>query len=593
MNKRFLFLFQVIFLLNSLNNFLIAELGTICFHNLSKTYYLGVEFRYSGGDDWHRAFLDVSDKSKKITVEKHGLGSADVRDMVVSIFRKSDMDPIDLAVWSTNIDVKNGKNTDVYFKMVENDKIEIDKRLNKKWLLVRKVKVDGDVKENYLDKHGADTKLRHFKIILSSIFNGSFKRQDSKIDLDKWVTPNKQLRLNEICLLASHNSFSSYQDGYRFYYQQYYDIKKQFNMGVRCFLLDCYPTKPGKNIDIKKGARPVEAKLCHGKCELGPILRLQDNLNYTNFIKAVWAVKKQKKSDYVTMTLKESLKILKDLVEKNKDEIICIELENYIDIQTTDKIIEESGISSITLNVADWDIFENQGQWPTLDWMIKNNKRVIFWANNGPSKYVYNQWEIQRSNMYGCISVAEGVLTERTEPIKKLDNNIKKLEEKNKDINLKLENSKNEEEINKLKADISLIDKKIENLRNFKHLSAVNLFPGSLLAAAEDNISIATKKLQSESEIREALSALIKAVRNIKLYWDINYSVLNERILSQVIQKIINNGLSQTGSLKGQMPNILNLDQVHEGNSMKLINKLNAFAARRLNNPNLKIESIF
>ncbi len=572
---------------------LFSDIGKTRFHNLSP-YYLDVEYRLSGKTNWRHVFLRPEEKSKAYRSGKHGSGSADVRDMVVSIFRERDYKPVDIALWSPNIRIENNKTTDVYFKMFRDSKVEIDKRLDKKHLLGRRVVRDGKLREEYLEKFGADTKLRHFKILLHSLFKSSFKRENIKIDLEKWIIPNRRLRLDQVCLLASHNSFSCFQDGYRFYYQQYYDIIKQFNMGVRCFLLDCYPTKPGTNIDIKKSSRPVEARLCHGDCKLGPVLRLQGKLNYVNLVKALIAVKRQKRTDYVTMTLKESLEILKTLLFENRDEVLCIELENYIDMETTDKVIRDSGIDAITLRPEDWDILEKEGKWPTLDWMLKNNKRVVFWANNGPSKYVYNQWEIQRSNLYGVTSTVEGALKERSDSVKMFDKKIADLNKEIRDLNKRMLVSVGEKLLGDLAKKFQGLIEKRNRLNNFKYLGAINLFPGALLENAQKYILEATKKItikdMTKWHIRAGLSELIKAFRNIKLYWGLNYRVVNGKILFKIVEQVMAKGLDETDSLKGQMPNFLNLDQVHEGNSLHLVNELNRISLRMIDNPNLKLQ---
>lgn len=571
--------------------------GTICFHNLERNYYLGVDYRLSGKDDWRYVKLGPESSSILMPTGSHALAARDIRDMVVTIFRADDLKPVDVAVWSKNVNIKNGKRTDVYFDVIKNKDIEIDKRLDKKHLLVRKVEVGNSIKENYQKSYGADTKLRQAKILIQSLFDGSFKRKNNKIDLEKWIKPDRRLRLDQVVMLSAHNAFSNYKSNYRFYYQQYYGLKEQFDMGVRCFLLDCYPTKPGKNIDIKKSKRPVESKLCHGKCELGPVLRMKDEFNYKNLIKSVWNVKQQKQTDYITITLEKSLNILKKLLDENKDEIVCIELENYTDHETTDKAIESSGISSIILKPSEWDILKEGGLWPTLDWMIKQNKRVIFWSDHGGTKYAYDQWEIQRSNMYGAISRVTGALDERLSTQKKLNKNLESVYKKIGELKLQIEQSNDLTQNYDLNHNIIKLENKVVQLKSMKYLSAINLFPGNLLENAQKFIGEAAKKIEikdpKEWHLKAGLSEIIKALRNVKLYWDIDYKSLNENILPKIVKEVVAIGLNDTGNLKGQMPNLLNLDQVHEGNSMKLVNKLNEFASKKLDNPNLLLESVF
>lgn len=484
------------------------------------------------------------------------MSSADIVDMVVSIFKSEDYSPVDIGLWSTNISIKNNKTTDVYFDMKKDDKVEIDKRLDTQYILARKVMIDGKVKENYLKHYGSDTKTRHLKILADSLFNGSFKRINTKIDLDKWELPDPRLRLDQITLLSSHNSFSSYAYGYRFWYDQYYSLEKQFDMGVRYFSLDCWPTIPGTIIDIKKDERPVEAMLCHGDCKLGPILRFDGKVDLMNLVeRAYYALKTEKYKKYLPMTFHDSLKILKSLLNKNTNEIICIELESYIDKETTDKAIVASGIDKIVLKPSDWNIFEKNGEWPTIDWMIKNGKRVIILTSGDATDYAFDQWKIQRSNMYGIINLKKELYSERPECKRHL------------------------------KPDM-------------KYLAEINLFSGELLENAANFISEGINKVDWNKEKwsdlsnlnwRNAESEFIKAFRNVKLYFDINYEVVNQDVLLKLLKHFYKEGFNESGFMKGRYPNAINLDNVHLGNSTKLINYINDEQSKKLDKPDLVI----
>ncbi len=544
----------ILVLFFSINIF--ADVGNVRFHNETDNYILNISYKISGLDDWKIVKLNPRKDSGGILTVKKGLGSADIADMVVSIFGAQDYAPIDIGLWSTNISIENGKTTEVYFTMKNDDKIEIDKRLNNKLILARKVVIKDKVKEDYLQHYGAISKLTHLNILADSLFNGSFKHINKSIDLDKWELPDPSLSLDKITLLASHNSFSSYAYGYRFYNQQYYSLEKQFDMGVRCFLLDCYPTEPGKNVHIKRSERPVEVKLCHGECKLGPILRFDGEFSLINFIKRAYdTFKTDKYQKYVTMTFQESLRILKSLLDKNPNEILCIELESYIDKESTDKSIIASGIGNMVLKPSDWNIFEKKGEWPTINWMKENGKRVVVWTSGDETDYAFDQFKIQKSNMYGIIDLKDKLYSERSET------------------------------------------KKLAN-PEMRYLFGINLFPGELLERASHFISEGIKKIDwskkdwsdlSKLNWRNAESEFIKAFRNVKLYFDLDYEVINQDILFKLIKHFYKNGFQGSGFMKGRFPNMINLDQVHLGNSMQIINYLNSTAIEKFHNPNLNI----
>ncbi|MBD3272771.1 hypothetical protein GF385_00270 [Candidatus Dependentiae bacterium] len=540
-----------------------ADKVGIYFYNNTSNYYLVINYRFFGQDDWNYFSITPYDFH-----HVHSFGK-DIGDMVVSIFDNDTFSPIDVVVWNSNVSVKRDKETHIYFKKSKRES-HLNLRLDKIFLLGRKVKVGNKIKEKYYEKYGAITKLGEAQTILKSIVRGNFKRNNLGIDLEPWRIPDKNLRLDQVCFLASHNAFSNYQSGYSFYYQQYYDLKKQFDMGVRCFLLDCWPVKAGTNNEgVNKSYRPVVPKLCHGEPFLNPALRIEGKINIKKLISAGIKVKNKKSGGKPPMPCIDGLRILKNLLEKNPDEIIFIELENYIDKETTDKMIEDSGISDLTLTPEDWNLDENGGMWPTLDALRISNKRVVFWANNGPTKYTFNQWQMQRSNSYGSIVRKGGAL--------KLRGEVKKYLERQLDRIKKLAKEKSNKE--DIKHEKKLLKK--------KYLEAINFFPGDTLENAGKYLSKGMSKIKDVQDFSAALDDLILALKLVKLYFDIDYKKLNGNKFEILLNEILSNGLEYKNLLAGQMPNFLNLDQVNQDNSMRFVNYFNDFAKRKLANPNL------
>ena len=189
----------------------------------------------------------------------------------------------------------------------------------------------------------------------------TMKKIDKTIDhKDHWKQPNLNLKYNEVSWLSSHNAFSSVSEGYFPYYQQVYDLYTQLNkLGVRCLLIDLYPTKP-KAMTKEEKKTPVIARLCHGPCKVQAALRMtlfmkdiksyyEDNWWWTALIQiatgvitigvpglgaAISSAITGKQLKYIanhatTRTAKNYFKQIKYFLDKNPNEIITVHVENY------------------------------------------------------------------------------------------------------------------------------------------------------------------------------------------------------------------------------------------------------------------------
>ena len=82
-----------------------------------------------------------------------------------------------------------------------------------------------------------------------------------------------------------------------------------------------------------------------------------------------------------TPKIEEHLDIFYNFLQKNPQEIITILFEPYMDNDIIDKDLDTHKIKKFILKPSDWDVLKNQG-WPTLEWMIKNNKRLVITHSN-------------------------------------------------------------------------------------------------------------------------------------------------------------------------------------------------------------------
>jgi hypothetical protein len=203
---------------------------------------------------------------------------------------------------------------------------------------------------------------------------------------NSYRAPAKNLKYNEVCFLAAHNAHASKHYGY-WYYQQTQSIRQLLDRGVRGLLLDIYPAK---KTNLKDEASPepgesmesYEVMLWHGPTG------------------------RDLKKTYYDVLRNEILPFLRE----NSSEVVTIVLEDYCPLQLSDAVIDRAGIGSYVLKPSDWNPQNNNG-WPTLQWMIDRNKRlVIFTSKNKQSVYMYPQWRNMVENQYGEFNVGKAAV---------------------------------------------------------------------------------------------------------------------------------------------------------------------------------------
>lgn len=197
--------------------------------------------------------------------------------------------------------------------------------------------------------------------------------------LDSWRLPNRKLRFDQVAYLGAHNAHVNQKEGFK-YSQQLWGLDDQLKNGVRHFLLDLWIGQQGAN----KG----KVLLCHGECEKASRGQRFGGINHVAF--------------------KTYLLKIKRFLDTHPNEIVSLELENYVDNNKTNADIRSiPGLSKYVLLPSEYDPANNKGQWPTLDWMIKNNKRLVIFDSGNSAQYGYNTSDYLTRNMYGTHVVDE------------------------------------------------------------------------------------------------------------------------------------------------------------------------------------------
>ena len=106
------------------------------------------------------------------------------------------------------------------------------------------------------------------------------------------------------------------------------------------------------------------------------------------------------------MKLHEALITIREFLENNPSEIITIFLENYIkDRAIIDGSFKTAGLEEFILAPSQWDPLEHDG-WPTIEWMQKNNKRLLIFNSIEKTELAYNQWEHVIENQWGALPIS-------------------------------------------------------------------------------------------------------------------------------------------------------------------------------------------
>lgn len=208
----------------------------------------------------------------------------------------------------------------------------------------------------------------------------------------QFITPDSKLKYNEVCFLGAHNAHAAHAYGY-VYAQQDKKIEDQLDFGARVLLLDTFSVRKE---NLTKEALPTP----------------QESLDKFDVMLWHGPTGKNLKISFESILVK-----IKQFLGKHADQIITIQLENYVPEPLIDAVIERSSISKYILKPSDWNPNKKDG-WPTLEWMINKNKRlVIFNSTMGgykkyyktfgrtSSKYCYNQWAHTSENQYGELDI--------------------------------------------------------------------------------------------------------------------------------------------------------------------------------------------
>jgi|GEM_PF-5796945 len=233
--------------------------------------------------------------------------------------------------------------------------------------------------------------ILEYVLLPQAYTKGQFKfPQDFMVEIPKvWLKQDGRKRLSDIAVLGTHNCFANPVDGF-LYYQQQMSMRDQVELGGVRMLRPAWHNPSGSILE-KPNMEPI---LCHSddhKC--GSVSLLTRGM------------RPHKK-------VKEFNLLLMEMLYKYPEQVVFVGLNNFLDASTTDdEILKVPGLANMALTVGDLQNEKNQkiwgGFWPTLDWMLRNNKRVVFFNDKGSTRYTIDYKRYVKMNGYGTRKISE------------------------------------------------------------------------------------------------------------------------------------------------------------------------------------------
>jgi hypothetical protein len=215
-------------------------------------------------------------------------------------------------------------------------------------------------------------------------------------------------RYDETCFLTAHNAFASKASGW-WYRQQNLSITEMLEQGVRGFMLDIYQAK---------GRKSDEIYLCHGGCSAF----FAPQKGFWATLKSLLGIRHYETLASVLVSIREWLG-----VTRHENEIVTLFFENYVPDELLNSILKKN-IPELIFTPQEFK--EKNNQWPTLQELINNKKRIICFnekkgehkSENHGTTYCFPTFEYIIESKYGSIIPRE-VCLQRTESADKNNEN--------------------------------------------------------------------------------------------------------------------------------------------------------------------------
>lgn len=176
-------------------------------------------------------------------------------------------------------------------------------------------------------------------------------------------------KFNKYTWLLAHNAHMSKNYRYSLYIRQDLSIPELLEFGVRAINLDIFPCEDKTKIC-----------LCHSSCS---------NDGYNG------PLEKELPFEIVFNEIGEFLL-------KNTNEVVTLIFEDYVtDTTAYENFFKNSQYFNMIMDISAVDT--KTDSWPTLDWMITNNKRILIFTDeerNSNNVFSFNLWKYSVENTF-------------------------------------------------------------------------------------------------------------------------------------------------------------------------------------------------
>jgi hypothetical protein len=207
---------------------------------------------------------------------------------------------------------------------------------------------------------------------------------------DLWTTEGVFVDRNYagVTVVTAHNAFANDADGF-LYTQQSYSVLDQLRRGVRGLMLDIF---------VKDDA----LYLCHGFC-----------------------------SPFNERRLSETLPEIQKYMASNPDAVVTLFIESGegFDVGSSavckrfEDELRAAGLFDFLFSRTHWPITPDDQKWPTLDWMSRNGRLVVFTQSTPSSDfpYLFCLYGYSVETVYGDESLDPATWTDRRSESKPID----------------------------------------------------------------------------------------------------------------------------------------------------------------------------
>ncbi|MEZ5009687.1 MAG: hypothetical protein R2753_16185 [Chitinophagales bacterium] len=185
---------------------------------------------------------------------------------------------------------------------------------------------------------------------------------------------------DKVAFLMAHNAFASAAHNIGgLFKNQDISIPKQLEFGVRGLMMDVYYKSSYEGAD--------QIFMCHGS-NCGENGGLQDEAFPRAFV--------------------HYLNMIKTFMDENPEAVITIILQDGAIPSSKMGLVwqqvVDAGLDEQYFNPAgsDWNVMSN-GSWPTIQWMIDNQKRLVIFSNTTENQFFPYQWTYSVENDYGSV----------------------------------------------------------------------------------------------------------------------------------------------------------------------------------------------